>query len=129
MDDFKTLLSVEGVADKNITSVASGETIKDVAKAMLEKESGSVLVTGDDGRLMGIVTESDIVRRGIAKDLNIDSASVSEIMTKDPITIPSDESIFEARKIMEGSKAHHLVVLKEGRPFGILTTVSVMGNK
>ncbi len=128
MDDFKTLLSVESITDRKVVTLPKDASIEAGATRMMEEDAGSLLVVDGD-KTLGIVTESDVVRRGVAKKIDLSVTGLSEIMTPDPLTIPADESIFEARKMMDASKVKHLIVMKDGAVFGVLTPQAVLGSK
>ncbi len=128
MSDFKTLLAVGDLVQPGVVTIGSGETVKRGAEAMTEKNVSSLLVTGGDGKLAGIVTESDIVRRAVGKGMDVATATIGDIMTPDPVAIAHDESIFEARNLMTGKKLNHLIVVKDGAPLGVLTSQTVLGS-
>ncbi|GMT42644.1 MAG: hypothetical protein IEMM0002_1055 [bacterium] len=128
MSEFKTLLAVCDLMNKKLVSIKESESIEISASRMTAEDVSSLLVLTDDGRVAGIVTEQDIVRRGVAAGLDITQTAVSQIMTGDPVHIESDQSIFEARSMMTGKKLNHLVVVKEKKPVGILTAANVLGS-
>ncbi|MEE8484602.1 MAG: CBS domain-containing protein, partial [Nitrospinota bacterium] len=70
---------------------------------------------------------NDIVRRAVAKGMDLDSETVVKIMSPNPVKINHDESIFEARNMMKNKEVQHLIVVKEDKPVGILTSDNVMG--
>ena len=126
MAEFKTLLAVGDMADKNVVTINENETIKKSAAKMKSKNTGSLLVIGKSGKITGIVTEQDIVRRGVASGKDLAATAISKIMTKNPIVIDHTESIFEAKKIMADKNIMHLIVVKEEKPVGIFTAGAVI---
>jgi CBS domain-containing protein len=128
MSDFKTLLAVGDMVTAKVVQVEVNETIIAAAKKMSAEKTTSLLVVDADGKLSGIVTEGDIVIRAVAASLDVNKTIVKNIMTPNPVSIPSDESIFEAKKLMIDNKVNHLIVVKDGKPFGILTSQAILGS-
>lgn len=128
MVEFKTLLAVGDIADKHIVTITEDKTVRDAATKMQDENASSLLVLSDSGSVTGIITEQDIVRRGVAAAIDLEKSPVTEIMTGNPIVIDSSESIFEAKKIMSGQEVHHLIVVKDDKPIGILTAKNVLGT-
>jgi CBS domain-containing protein len=127
MSDFKTLLAVGDLVSTKISSVSMSESVVGGAKKMADEKTSSLLVVDGADKLVGIVTEQDIVYRAVAANLDVLSP-LKAIMTPNPLSIPADESIFEAKKIMLDNKVHHLIVVKDEKPLGILTSAMVMGS-
>lgn len=101
--------------------VTPEEPIKNVARLMRECDVGAVLVTeGDCDVLVGLVTDRDLVVRGLAEDRG-GKTYVSEICTPAPVTLRSDDSISEAEKVMRENAVRRLPVVKNGKPVGIVS--------
>jgi CBS domain-containing protein len=60
--------------------------------------------------------------------MDVKTSGVKAIMTADPVKIPADDSIFEAKKLMLDHKVNHLIVVKDDKPVGILTSQTIMGS-
>ncbi len=84
---------------------------------MTEKSFGCLGVTGDDGKLIGILTDGDL-RRNMGDGLL--EASVGEVMTRAPKTIGPDELASAALNVLNTSKITALFVVEDGRPVGIV---------
>lgn len=128
MSDFKTLLAVGDLVTQNVVQISGNETIKAGVKKMSEQNVSSLLVVDGDGHLTGIVTERDVVYRCVAVDVDANTTSISQIMTGNPVSIAADESIFEARNTMMAKKLNHLIVVKDNKPIGVLTSQAVLGS-
>lgn len=102
----------------DLLSVEPAEAIRDVAQRMVERNLGAVLVL-DGGRLVGIMTERDIMR-AVAAGLHGD-AVVGEYMSKDPETIEPDDTIQHAAVLMIHGGFRHLPVVERGNVVGILS--------
>jgi CBS domain-containing protein len=128
MAEIKTLLAVGEIADKNIITIPEGKTVREAAVAMQDQNASALLVLSESGSVTGIITEQDIVRRGVAAAIDLEKSPVTDVMTPNPIVIDSTESIFEAKKIMSSQEVHHLIVVKDDKPVGILTAKNVLGG-
>ncbi len=128
MSDFKTLLAVGDMVTSGVVSISGDESVKSGAVKMASENASSLLVVDQSGKLVGIVTERDVVYRAVAADLDVQSSKISQIMTQNPVSISHDESIFEARNLMVSKKLNHLIVVKEGIPLGVLTSQAVLGS-
>jgi CBS domain-containing protein len=91
---------------------------------MAEQRVSSMLVVSDD-RLLGIVTDRDLRSRVIAAGLSYQQP-ISDIMTRDPITIAADAYGFEALLIMARRRIHHLPVMHNGRLSGMITSTDLL---
>ncbi|MCS7108547.1 MAG: CBS domain-containing protein [Sulfolobales archaeon] len=96
-------------------------SVFDVAKLMFDKWVGSVMVVDDNGRLVGIITERDLVKTMAIGKLSKDLTAKS-IMTEKPITILPDALVYDALKKMRNYNVRHLPVVNgENRPLGMIS--------
>jgi len=94
--------------------------IAEVARQMQKDDSDSVAVISD-GRLVGIVTERDLVR-AIAEGMDPQQAKAEILMTADPATVDADEDVtVVAVKMMRMGVRHLPVVDKAGKPVGLVS--------
>jgi CBS domain-containing protein len=115
------LIRVGDLLGRNIVSVKPTSTIAEAARVMRDNNIGSVLVMDESERLVGILTERDIVYKIVAEGKGLDT-SVEEVMTRDIITIREDATIAEAARLMIGMNVRHLpVVDARGRVVGVLS--------
>ena len=108
---------------RNLLSVEPGEPITQVARRMVERNVGAVLVR-DGGRLVGIMTERDLMR-AVARGLQPDAA-VAEYMTKDPETIEPDDTTQHAAVLMLHGGFRHLPVVEGADVIGVLSIRDLM---
>ncbi|GBC75527.1 Inosine-5'-monophosphate dehydrogenase [archaeon HR06] len=112
-------MKIKDVMIKDPITAHPNESVVEVAKRMVEKGISSILIV-DKGRLVGIATERDFMDRIVAKALNPRETKISDIMTKDPVCISSDASIFEALRILNINKFSQLPVVDNGKLVGIV---------
>jgi CBS domain-containing protein len=109
-----------------LLSVEPETTIADVARQMRKDDSDSVAVMSE-GRLVGIITERDLVR-AIADGVDPQQAKASLVMTADPATVDADEDVaVVAVKMMRLGIRHLPVVNKAGKPVGLVSARNLVG--
>ena len=108
-------------------TVAPEDTLGEVAERMSERNVGSVVVK-DFGRLIGILTERDMLR-AMAARVHTSDARVRQWMTEDPVTAPPDMTFEEAQKIMLDKGFRHLPVVDGDTILGIVSLRRVMGGR
>jgi CBS domain-containing protein len=105
-------------------ATAPEDTLGELAEHLAEADAGSALVV-EFGRLTGILTSRDIVR-AVAGRVHPSEARVREWMSAAPVTaerdLPADEA---ARRMLEGG-FHHLPVIEDDRPVGVVGLRSVV---
>jgi CBS domain-containing protein len=101
------------------------DTLVQAARTMWEQQTGSLLVMDGD-ELLGIVTERDVLR-AVAEGLSLDDTRVSEVMTKDVLTVHPGASLREALAIMTDKWIRHLPVVERGHVVGIVSQRDLAG--
>ena len=104
--------------------VKPDDNVAQAATLMKQEDCGSLPVVAN-GKLVGIVTDRDIVIRAIAAGKDPRSTKISEVMTADPSTISPDASDDEAEKLMAKSQVRRLPVVEGGKLVGIIVTAQL----
>ena len=118
---------MDGVGDlmtREILAVAPEDTLGEAAQRMADQHVGSAVVL-DHGRLIGIVTERDLLR-AMAGRVHPSEARVRSWMTSDPIVASEATSPAEAARTMLEHGFRHLPVVEQGRTIGIVSLRDVM---
>jgi len=112
--------TVADLMTKDVLTVEPSDTIGEAAEKMQDANVGAVVVVEDMVRIVGIVTERDLMR-AVAQRARAAEARVRLWMTENPLTIEPETTIEEAAKIMFENNFRHLPVVKDGRPLGIVS--------
>jgi CBS domain-containing protein len=112
-------LKVVDLMRPGLPAVDPADNLTDVARAMRRDHVGAVTVM-TDGRLVGIVTERDLMRT-VADGLDPGRSIASERMTPDPRTIARDELATRAAELMIELGVRHLPVVDGGAVVGVIS--------
>lgn len=107
--------------------VAPEDTLGEVAERMREKNVGAVVVK-DFGRLIGILTERDMLS-AMAARVHTSEARVRQWMTEDPLTVTPDTPLEEAARVMLDNGFRHLPVVEDGQVIGVVSLRRVVGAR
>jgi CBS domain-containing protein len=112
---------VSDVMTREPIALGSTETLARAAKQMRDADVGDVMVV-DDGRVIGLVTDRDIVVRGIAEDLDPFSTTLATVCTRDVVTVGAEDSVETAVRLMREHAVRRLPVLAgDGTPLGVVS--------
>lgn len=112
---------VRDVMTTDPITLASTETLAAAAKQMRDADVGVVVVT-DNGSIAGLVTDRDIVVRGIAEDLDpFSTALASCCTTRGVVTVTPDDSVDHAVRLMREHAVRRLLVMEGGKPVAIVS--------
>jgi CBS domain-containing protein len=112
--------TVEEIMTRDPRTVSADDPIIDAARIMRDSDIGDVIVT-DNGEVTGIVTDRDIVVRGVAEGVDAGSTAVREVCTTGVETIEPDMSVDDALRLMREHDIRRLPVTRHGRPVGIIS--------
>ena len=116
---------VKDAMNKKVIITKPDATVRDAARVMTKYRIGSLLVVEKE-KLMGIVTELDIIWKVVAGDLDPNITLVQDIMTKKVIAIKSDRTLEDATHVMVEKKIKKLPVLENNKLVGILTATDLI---
>jgi CBS domain-containing protein len=117
------ILAQKGVS--SVWTIDPNATVIAAIRLMDEKNVGALPVV-DNGRLVGIVSERDYTRKVILKERSSQEILVSEIMTKQLLTVAPSDSVTECMRIMTEKRVRHLPVLEGADLVGILSIRDVV---
>jgi CBS domain-containing protein len=112
---------------RDVVVVGPKTTVLEAAERMRERNLGFLPVCSNDGALVGVVTDRDIVVRACAAGLDLATTSVTSIMTKGPLTCRPRGSLTVAERTMRTARKQRLpVVDRNGRLVGVLSLSDVV---
>lgn len=109
--------SVGDIMSRDVLSVARDSSLVEAAASMHERRVGAVVVL-EDGRLVGILTERDVLRAVATGRL---AGTVADVMTASPDTIGADESSAQAAVLMIHGGFRHLPVVERDGVVGMIS--------
>ncbi|MGA2549184.1 MAG: CBS domain-containing protein [Burkholderiaceae bacterium] len=104
----------QSVAQRHVLSLGPTATVHEAACVMTRANRGSVLIIDGSGKLLGILTERDLMTRVLAKALEPARTTVSEVMTRNPQCVPADMKVPDAVLIMIERGFRHLPIIAPG---------------
>jgi CBS domain-containing protein len=116
--------TVRDLMTQRPTSIASDATVVDAARRMTEEDVGSLPVVQSE-KVVGMVTDRDLVIHVLAKDLDPHMVKVSEVCSESPVTIGPDDELDVALQRMAKDQVRRLPVVEDGRLVGILAQADV----
>src|SRR3990172_2697987 len=121
------MATLADVVRPNFITVAPEDTLGEVAEQMTKQNVGAVIVK-DHGRLIGILTERDMLR-AMAARVHTSDARVRQWMTADPITASADMDLEKASRIMLDNGFRHLPVVDGSTVLGVVSLRRVLGGR
>jgi CBS domain-containing protein len=109
-----------------VTTIEPGATMKSAVTLLTERRIGAVPVLGADHRIVGILSERDVVRALAERGAAALDEPVSRAMTRKVATCTETETIASLRERMTEGKFRHLPVVDQGRLVGIVSIGDVV---
>lgn len=148
------MATVAQIMDAEPVSVSPEDTLDTVVRTLRSHELSGVPVVNEGGRVVGIITEEDLVIGDEQGDLHLPhyielfggivfleplrrfesrlkkavAATAKDMMTKDPVTIAPDATVQEAAKVIARSRHNRLPVVEHGRLVGVVTRLDVLDH-
>jgi CBS domain-containing protein len=117
-------MSIREVMTSEVKACEPSATVVEAAKLMAQEDVGPIPVV-EDGRLVGIVTDRDIVVKGVAKGGDLSSTTVGDIASRDLVTIAPDGEMSEALDLMAENQVRRLPVVEGDRLVGIVAQADI----
>jgi CBS domain-containing protein len=113
-------LRVNEVMTQPPTAVAIDATLRAAARTMRDLDIGDVVVV-EDGRPVGIVTDRDIVVRGLALGLDAETTGIGDICSRDLATLSPKDSVDDAERLMREKSLRRVPVVEKGTLMGVVS--------
>jgi CBS domain-containing protein len=112
---------VREIMSSHPVSLPGNASLVEAAKKMRDNDIGDVLIIEPDGRLLGIVTDRDIVVRGIANEREARSTTVSDVCSPDLVAVDADEDADRAVQMMRQRAIRRVPVMDDGQVVGVVS--------
>ncbi len=120
-----TKVTVHDAMTSSVITADPKTTVADAAVLMSRFKIGSLVIKSETGPL-GIITESDIIEKVVAKNLLASDINIGQIMTKNLILIDPGSELNHAARLMAKNSIRRLPVVNKGILVGILTSTDVL---
>src|SRR5919109_608432 len=108
----------------HVRTASPAQSLADAAEVMKAEDVGSVPVV-DDGRLIGIVTDRDIVVRVVAEHRDPQAVTVGEFASRELVTVEPEEDLDDALALMARHQVRRLPLVERGTLVGVLAPADV----
>lgn len=117
------MASIRDIVARNgshVHTIGQQTTILDAAQLMNEHRIGALVIV-EDGQVIGMFTERDVLRRVVATQRDPAHTAVGEVMTREVACCSLDTTIAEARGAMKNRRIRHLPVVDDGKLQGMIS--------
>lgn len=122
---MKTGIKVGDAMTFNPVTVPPTATLRECAQVMEKNHVGSLLIKDKD-KLVGIVTEQDMVRKGLGKISRPEKAQIKDVMRESIYSVGPEEDIADALQVMNDYNIRHLPVMHKGKFVGLITGKDIL---
>ena len=122
----KAILSVKG---GNVITIEPSADLAAATKLLAEKRIGALLITGAEGRVIGILSERDIVKTLAARGIAALQLPLSEVMTRKVVTCTESETVSVIMERMTAGKFRHVPVIEQDRLVGVISIGDVVKHR
>ncbi len=113
-------MKVSEIMTGKVATASPDTTLEAIAVMMKDEDTGAIPVVEDD-ELIGLVTDRDIVLRGIAEGLDVTATTVDTILSDELETVEPEADVSEASRLMSRKQIRRLPVVENGRLVGIVS--------
>jgi len=118
---------VRKLARSSLGAVGRESSVWDAVERMRTARTGSALVLDECGRLVGIFTERDLIRRVITAHRSLEHTPVCEVMTRAPDVLPITASVAQALRFLARARYRHVPLVEGEVPVAVLSARQLMG--
>jgi CBS domain-containing protein len=118
-------LYASDVMIKEVLTIKESTPLKEVAKLLSERKITGAPVVNENGDLVGVISETDIIRK--TNSIGAWSPSTAgQIMTKPAVTVSPNETLQRICELMYNRSIHRVVVAEDKKIVGIITTMDIL---
>ena len=120
---------VSRIKGREIITIGPNNTLSEAIEKMVNHKIGALLVCEDNGKLLGLISERDILRDLYQHNYDIATDKVKDVMTRDVIIGVPDDDLEAISKIMSENGVRHLPVMTGDKVVGMLSIKDVIEEK
>lgn len=121
-------MKVKDCMSNTVCNCTPQTTIQDVARNMSNNHVGCLPVCDSNSNVVGIITDRDIVLRGVACGKDITTTPISEIMTTKVCCCNENDEVYQAEKLMSDMQIKRIPVTENSKIVGIITLGNLVNN-
>ena len=122
MKIIKDILATKGY---EVYTISPDSTVYEALSLMAEKNVGALVILEGE-TLVGLISERDYARKIVLQGRLSKDTPVSEIMTREPVTVTLDHDLEQCMELMTNERVRHLPVVEQGRMIGIISIGDVV---
>jgi len=123
---LRTRMLVKDAMTSPVITIGEDESVNKAAQLMERHNVGGIIVTGKQGKPLGIITERDLVTRVLAKNAQPSKLTAKQVMTSPLITVDPDETLSEAARRMSRLNIRRLGVMYKGNLVGVISSKDIL---
>jgi CBS domain-containing protein len=123
---LRSRMLVKDVMSSPAITVTENTSVNKASQLMSEGKVGCIIVTNKSGKALGIITESDLVTRVLAKNLTPSKLTAKEVMSTPLITVGPDETLTETARRMSKLDVRRMGVVYRGDLVGIISSKDIL---
>ena len=120
-----TSLKAKDIMQQPVIAATPQASLRDVATQLVTNEFSGMPVAASDGRVVGVITESDIIR-ALIQGKKLENLTAAEVMTGPPITVDVNTPLEDVMKSLEDHRIVRVPVTSENMLFGIISRRDVI---
>ena len=122
---MKTGIKVSDAMTKKPVIATPEDTTYSCVLKMLKENVGSLLITKGD-KILGFVTERDIIRKVMAKKLDPQNIKIDKVMSKEVVSIEPNRDVYDAIILMNNAEVRRLPVVNKNKTVGLITLKDIV---
>jgi CBS domain-containing protein len=124
-----TLLEVLNSKGKHVFTIRPRDSVLDAVHTLVARNIGALAVLDDSGKLVGIISERDVLRLHVQSPINLATLRVAEFMTHEVITGTLSFTIDQALALMSDARVRHLPIVENGILLGMISQGDLVKTK
>jgi len=119
------MIKVSDIMTTNVITVPKKKGLHEIIKIMANSKISSIIIT-DNERVIGILTERDLIKKILLPKKSLAKVSVDDVMTKDPLSVNTHTDLAEASQMMKEKNIRHLPVVDNEKLMGLITQTDIV---